>query len=85
MFVGNFYIVSTKEEIDKRIGMGTPLSIIFVETEKKLYSKNAYGTISDYPGTEINIDKKIDFFDEISDIENRLFNLENKFNDMTNK
>lgn len=79
MYIGSFHRVATREEIDRRVPLCSCSSIILVEDEKKLYEKNIYGIVSEYPVAIEPKENTKDFTAEITDFENRLYDLEQKF------
>lgn len=83
MFVGSFYRVQHKVELD-RIPVSSSTIIIYVEDEHKFYEKNRYGLFLDYnveDGTStLKKEKEVQVYgEEISDLETRLYDLEQSF------
>lgn len=76
MFVGSFHRVVNKDDIDTRIPTSSSPCIVYVENERKLYEKNTYGMVTEYLslGGISNDDR--DFTPEITDLEERVFELE---------
>ena len=48
MFIGSFYRVGTREEMERNIPIGSAPAIVYVESEGKLYEKNRYGMVAEY-------------------------------------
>jgi len=48
MFIGSFFRVRDRTEAERAIPTGTGSTIIFIETENKLYEKNRYGMLLEY-------------------------------------
>lgn len=48
MFIGNFYRVVTRDEMERNIPIGSAPAIVYVESEGKLYEKNRYGMVAEY-------------------------------------
>lgn len=48
MFVGSFYRVRTKGDIDRMVSAASASAIIYVEDEHKFYEKTPFGMTMDY-------------------------------------
>lgn len=76
MFVGSFHRVVNKDDIDTRIPTSSSPCIVYVESERKLYEKNTFGMVTEYLSLGgISSDDR-DFTPEITDLEERVFELE---------
>lgn len=84
MFVGSFYRVQTREDIDRRVPLGSSVAIVYVEDTNTFYERNGYGMIVEYPigPRNINTCKCIDHTDEITDMEERIHKLETSFKEL---
>ena len=87
MFVGSFFRVHAKVEMD-RIPMGSSTSIVYVEEEHKFYEKTRYGLYNEYNMEtglpEIVKTKEVEIYgEEISDLETRLYELEQSFQQLS--
>lgn len=79
MFIGSFYKLQSRADIDRRVPLGSSTAIIYVEDEGKFYERNVYGIVSEYPlisKEPVSMCKCIDHTDEISDMEGRIHDLE---------
>lgn len=76
MFIGSFHRVVNKSDIESRIPTSSSPCIIYVEDEKKLYEKNTYGMVTEYLSLGIPEDDRHDFTPEITDLEERVYELE---------
>ena len=86
MFIGSFYRVQTKNDIDHKVPFGSSPAIIYVEDSKEFYERNIYGLICEYPiglqkGDILNT---IDYTDEITDMEKRIHDLEESIKNINN-
>ena len=62
MFVGSFYRLQNRNDIERKIPLGSSTSIIYIEDEGKFYERNIYGLVSEYNvGHYDNIDAYIMF------------------------
>jgi hypothetical protein len=87
MFVGSFFRVQAKTEMD-RVPIGSSATIIYVEDERKFYEKNRYGYYMEYnlePALPVAVkEKEVETYgEEISDLENRLYELEQMFQQLS--
>lgn len=76
MFIGSFHRVVSKNDIESRIPTSSSPCIIYVEDEKKLYEKNTYGMVTEYLSLGTLEDDRHDFTPEITDLEERVYELE---------
>lgn len=76
MFIGSFHRVVNKGDIESRIPTSSSPCIIYVEDEKKLYEKNTYGMVTEYLSLGVPEDDRHDFTPEITDLEERVYELE---------
>lgn len=79
MFVGSFYRLQNRNDIERKIPLGSNTSIIYIEDEGKFYERNIYGLISEYSvghKEPVSVCKCIDHTDEIADMEGRIHDLE---------
>lgn len=81
MFIGSFYRVPTKADMEKPVSYGLPI-IFYVEEEHKLYEKNNYGMINEYKIDMGEVRGYIDHTDEITDMEERIYALEQKMKEL---
>ena len=79
MFIGSFYRLQSKSDIDRKVPVGPMASVIYIEDEGKFYERNVYGVVTDYligVKEPVSMCKCIDHTDEISNMEGRIHDLE---------
>lgn len=79
MFIGSFYRVGTREEMERNIPTGSAPAIVYVESECKLYEKNRYGMVAEYHTSIQGLDTRF------TDIENKIKTLETAFDNLAER
>lgn len=89
MFIGSFYRLKTYNDIERGVPMSSSNAIVYVEDERKFYEKGLYGLVREYDIRPVAPDpitcKCIDHTDEITDMEERIYQLEKSIKKMLSK